>query len=41
MSKYKVIEVSAVTTTPTGKKVKKLTLSGEGQNHLEKRVSFC
>ena len=38
--KYKVIEVSPLTVTTTGKELKKLILKGEGQNHLEERVTM-
>jgi len=37
---YKVIEVSEITVTPNGKELKKLTLKGEGQSHLEERVTI-
>lgn len=40
MSKYRIIEVSEITVTPKGKELKKLILKGEGQNHLEERVTM-
>ena len=38
--KYKVIEVSELTVTPKGKELKKLTLKGENESHLEERVTM-
>jgi len=38
--KYRIIEVSQITVTTTGKELKKLILKGEGQNHLEERVTM-